>query len=714
VGWAAAQDEKPPKHTSQTASEWIEILKAPPDRQSVAAARQALGAGGPYAKTAISFLIDALAGEQPGLRDSIAETLADYGPVAVPSLVRALKRREVGIRLGAARTLGAMKPRPTEAVPALIAAMSDSDAQVRSEAVRALGAIRRPYDKTVPALVAALRDKDTYIRGTAIESLGMLGSHAAPAVPEISKDLKDKELSVRSEAATALRFIGPAAKVAVPALIDSLANEKEANQRVRIVAALSAIGPAAKDAVPALVALLHDQDESLREWAADALGEIGPDARSAVPELLKLAKDRNNNIRDHALGALGGIGRDAKAAVPLLLEALKDQPKGMGPCRVAVALGNMGPEARTAVPELMALARNLDADLQVREAAANAVIKLDPKLAAKEQMEVAHLNVRLGKVPPVKLEARPAPSAEQKKRIKALIAQLAEIKEPDFGMSATLTGQAFAPVAGHATMQAGLITDHRLKTSDAFRRLVAMGPEALPFLLEALEDKTPTRLKVGLEIATVFTGGTQLEGNPLNASERRLLSQETTTDDEEDDFSMQRDYVLKVGDVCFVAIGQIVGRPYNAARYQPTAMIVVNNPAETKVLRERVRALWSSDDPAKKLLNSLLIDYATEGLFNGKNLNNWSEGNDRQVEAVVRLLYYYPKETAPLIAARLRGFDVKESEDWMRRDVKNGVRIRDFIKAVSWCKAPGIQEALAGIGKRTDDPLIKEALDSGK
>ena len=47
---------------------------------------------------------------------------------------------------------------------------------------------------------------------------------------------------------------------------------------------------------------------------------------------------------------------------------------------------------------------------------------------------------------------------------------------------------------------------------------------------------------------------------------------------------------------------------------------------------------------------------------------------------------------------------------WKKREVKNGVRAVDFIKAVSWCKDPRIQDALADIAKRTDDESIKEAL----
>jgi hypothetical protein len=166
--------------------------------------------------------------------------------------------------------------------------------------------------------------------------------------------------------------------------------------------------------------------------------------------------------------------------------------------------------------------------------------------------------------------------------------------------------------------------------------------------------------------------------------------------------------------VCFVAIGQIVGRPYSAVRYIPSGIVIINSPTETKVLRDRVRALWSSDDPANKLLSTLLIDYATEGIFNGRSLDGWSEGSDWQIRAALRLLYYFPREAAPLIATRLRSLDVQDTNDWMKREVKNGVRILDFLPAVSWCRAPGIPEALEDLARRTNDPEIQKVLSENR
>jgi hypothetical protein len=181
--------------------------------------------------------------------------------------------------------------------------------------------------------------------------------------------------------------------------------------------------------------------------------------------------------------------------------------------------------------------------------------------------------------------------------------------------------------------------------------------------------------------------------------------------------------------VCLVAVGQIVGRPYRAVCSRPTAGIVVNSPTHDKELRARVRALWASKDPAQKLLDSLLTDYTTEAVYKEGKLEKLTVASGLQCGAALRLLSYFPKEAAPVIAARLRSFDVRDPagpgfqddrkgwlgqlDRWREREAANGVRTDDFLKAVSWSKEAAIQEALADIGRRSDDRKIQEALPGG-
>ncbi len=329
--------------------------------------------------------------------------------------------------------------------------------------------------------------------------------------------------------------------------------------------------------------------------------------------------------------------------------------------------------------------------------------------------------VRLGAVPRIALGPREPVTKEKATRIRAMIARLADIDGPDFGLSATMSGEAFLPLPGRRQGGAMILTDHRLKSSAALKDLVELGPDALPFLLDALGDATPTKYTV------THHGGfgamwlaNELWANPGNAAEVKALTPPKGDAKAAQNETHIQSYTVKVGDACLVAVGQITGRGYQAVRYQPSACVVVNSPTADAVLREQVRRAWAAGDPARKLLDSLLLDYATEGVFQGPSLDSWGLGSHLQIEAAMRLLFYYPKETAALIADRLAKLDVKrtsrhsnwspatsqELDAYTRRAVANGVRAEDFLKAVAWCPEPRVRAAVRAVFTRTDDTDI--------
>jgi HEAT repeat protein len=595
--------------------------------------------------------------------------------------------------------------------------MRDGVPEVRLIATQSIGALRGPAQQVIPSLTMALKDPSSPVRQAAASGLSKLGRDAKPATRALAMALEDKDAEVCLAAAQALSRIGPEAKAAIPALIRALSNQRDEYARSGVAQALGRIGPDAREAVPALVKALRDSDDGPCGWAAWALGQIGPSAREAVPELAKIV---NQDL--DAISALGMIGPDAKPAVPVLIKALKIQEPLIAPTRAAKALGGIGRGAREAVPALIAIVEDKEAEQSTREAAALAIAKIDPEYAAKHAVESAALTVRLRKLPAIKLAPRPTLSGERKKQIQLLIRKLAEVQSADFGISATLTtGHAFAPLPGQERGYGLLLTAHKIGHSDVLRRLVEIGPDALPFLLQSLEDSTPTRLKVS---GAFMDLGSELTGNPLNAMEKQVLA---TPWHDQDEGTLPESYLVKVGDVSFVAIGQIVGRKYTAVGYQPSGCIAISGPVENDELREQVRAIWSSQDPVQKVFDSLMLDYATEGKFNGRSLDGWYDASPFQVEAAMRLLYYFPQETAPLIASQLRSLDVrnpgteidagtkqevKKADTYIKREVRNGVNTEDFINAVSWCQLPVIQRALADIAKRTDDPDIAKLLAS--
>ncbi|MFN2622375.1 MAG: hypothetical protein ABR611_05975 [Chthoniobacterales bacterium] len=100
-------------------------------------------------------------------------------------------------------------------------------------------------------------------------------------------------------------------------------------------------------------------------------------------------------------------------------------------------------------------------------------------------------------------------------------------------------------------------------------------------------------------------------------------------------------YTVKIGDVCFALIGQIVNRWLFAVRYQPTAGLVINSPIEAPVLVERVKKDWGDLDIAAHKA-SLIADAKS-----GEHVSVFGP-------ALVRLRFYYPDDYRRLEMATSR------------------------------------------------------------
>ncbi len=319
------------------------------------------------------------------------------------------------------------------------------------------------------------------------------------------------------------------------------------------------------------------------------------------------------------------------------------------------------------------------------------------------------LPIKLGKVPDLHLGPRPPISEVQARKIKSLIAGLANMDKPDFGLSGTMSGDTFAPIPGQTRAGAFILTNHGLESGAEMKELIGLGPDALPFLLEALDDKRPTKLIIRHhgDFGAVRFGhmgfSNELYVNPLNPREAAVYKAGQRAPIGKDPGGS---YTVKIGDVCFVAVGQIVGRSYEAIRYQPTSIVVINSPVEDPKLCGDVRSIWNSTSPRKILFETLLRDFVTEGEANENSMAAWLAGSDFQCGAALRLLYYFDKEAAPLVAGRLDKLDYGKRGDGksrIHRYAANGVRVGHFVNATAWSNAPTIRAALARVFNRAED-----------
>jgi ankyrin repeat protein len=240
---------------------------------------------------------------------------------------------------------------------------------------------------------------------------------------------------------------------------------------------------------------------------------------------------------------------------------------------------------------------------------------------------------------------QPDPAAPE---VKALIDQLVNLDRQDSGYSASTTGGSFLPL-GHSEFHAGLLFQRPHEQSDAMKTLVKLGPKAAPALLEHLKDDRPTKIR--LEHGG-FIGGLFVTEDHDKAKKKKGAK-------DADDFDLlfgkhRQNYTVMVGDLCYVALGQIVNRNYWAVRYQPTAIILVNSIPRSKEVRQGLIKQWRDLTPEKHR-DSLLRDLESDNEYvrNGASL---------------RLAYYHPEalESAAIKQLGLPTYSVFTVSDLIR------------------------------------------------
>jgi hypothetical protein len=322
-------------------------------------------------------------------------------------------------------------------------------------------------------------------------------------------------------------------------------------------------------------------------------------------------------------------------------------------------------------------------------------------------------------IPVVAFDPRPfVPTAAENEEIRRLIESLVEIDKPDFGLSPLMSGQQFAPIPETRSFENGIIgIHHGLDTPESVRRLVELGPKAIPALLVAIDDKTPS--KVVMRHDGGFGGmwhEREVPINPANPRERAACPGNPEVLDPVHGFARSAlggfdncisSYAVTRGDIAFVVLGQIVNRQYQAVRYQPSACTVINSPSKDADIARALRAIWASDEPARTLFDSLLADFRTTG-----------GASTYQAGAALRLAFYFPDESRELLVDRVRHldvghapeFDVDDPGRWdVVRRASGGVWPAEILTVLRYSRDPAIIGALAGVLVRAEDVWVVSA-----
>jgi hypothetical protein len=263
---------------------------------------------------------------------------------------------------------------------------------------------------------------------------------------------------------------------------------------------------------------------------------------------------------------------------------------------------------------------------------------------------------------------RPASSDSSQKTVTQLIDDLTQIESESPGISSSAIYVGFAAEDTPASAWVGAPGVARPEVPPQMRELVRRGPLALPELIKHLDDKRPTKLEFGnLPPGHAYSGKAfgceyvpRVRSEIQNSGEYCRWAQKTFTT-----------YTVRVGDVCYALIGQIVNRPLKAVRNIPSGFLEVNSPIEAPVLIEEVKNDWGDGD-AKTLETSLLEDIRVANnlpLLDGRVANDLqSKSTERMyIETVVnpalkRLRLYYPDAYGALA-----GDDLERKVDFERR-----------------------------------------------
>jgi HEAT repeat protein len=294
---------------------------------------------------------------------AILEALAAIGPdakEAAPSIGKALDFKDARVRRASALALKTFLPPEKESVRMLAKALDDQQEPVLLAALETLKAFGPEAAEIAPALVTlALRNQGEAGR-LATETLTQLGPKAVSALRQ-AFDAADRQ--GRLAILPMLQRLGPAA---VPVLIHAAADE---SVRPAVWTVLDSMDVKAKGT---LEKLLRDDDPETRVWALVAYIRRGP-VEESLPAVVEALKDKDKTIHEQALEALPHV-------IP---QGLSSSDQGIRIQAIRL-VARLGPNARNMLPALEQVRDDPRSSREVREAAAAAVRRLDPRGSTKK------------------------------------------------------------------------------------------------------------------------------------------------------------------------------------------------------------------------------------------------------------------------------------------------------------------------------------------
>jgi HEAT repeat protein len=329
-------------------------------------------------------------------------------PLTLVKVLSAVLEREPNSRLSLLIPCRRLGPIDQPAPPALLAALDDRSRIVRIEALQAIAEFSSGVDKSVPVLLKEAQSEpggSQFDRWYHLHPLRQAAERLHPTkavTPLLIQALESQDPDVREMAVVLLKRLGPAAQPAARSLITATRSMIQSVKHTKdhgedpffsdYASAVVQIAPA-DEAISVLSEALDPDHPTAGAHAAWFLGKLGPKGHAAVPILLQALHRAGDPPQGRAfeeyaqaiLRSLWDIAPGATlptATADEVVDAFTrslDYPQSFIQRTAAEALGDFGPRAARALARLRALSENAHEPREVREAAARAVQKIEPR-----------------------------------------------------------------------------------------------------------------------------------------------------------------------------------------------------------------------------------------------------------------------------------------------------------------------------------------------
>ncbi len=220
--------------------------------------------------------------------------------------------------------------------------------------------------------------------------------------------------------------------------------------------------------------------------------------------------------------------------------------------------------------------------------------------------------------------------------------------------------------------------------SNTMREIVRRGVSAVPILLKHINDNRTTKIPP-------VAGMMWMDfSDEYDFNRRTRTSAPAGVNRHHSRKDQPKSHTITVGDLCFVALGQIVNREYSATRYQPTGGLIVSSPTFSQELRKVVVEDWrtlTAESHRRLLIEDILKP----------------DHEYRRSGAYLRLAFYYPETVEDLVLKVLSRptFDVFSIEEFCRNGLykvdekkERKAAYERFLQKQGDAFAPGVEQQL--------------------